>query len=171
MGRSEWGSCVPYDFKTVDHCDKMAAGTGRARGGGDPLGGRSHRYRDPTVMFKICMSSLLSVYTYPSMNRIISESISLSIQPYIPIYPSVSLFIHTHLSIYPHKSTYLSLSVCLSIYRHPSIYLPIYPYESIYPFVHVYLPILSKYLAAYLCTYLLSIYLGDRFLHYEIDNA
>ena len=143
MGRSEWGSCVPYDFKTVDHCDKMAAGAGRARGGGDPLGGRSHRYRDPTVMFKICMSSLLSVYTYPSMNRIISESISLSIQPYIPIYPSVSLFIHTHLSIYPHKSTYLSLSLSLSIHTHLSIYLSIHMSLSIRLCMSIYLSYLN----------------------------
>ena len=152
----------PMTSKPLVTADKMAVGAGRARGGGDPLGGRSHRYRDPTVMFKICMSSLLSVYTYPSMNRIISESISLSIQPYIPIYPSVSLFIHTHLSIYPHKSTYLSLSLSLFIHTHLSIY----PHKSTYLSLSLSLSIhthLSIYLSIHMSLYIrlcMSIYLS-----------
>ena len=109
---------------------------------------------------QICMLSLLSIHTYPYTNRFISESIYLSIQTYIPMYPSACLGIHTHLIIY--LSIYLSariyLSISVPIDPHPFIYLSLYPYESTYPFVHAYQPFLSLYLAAYLCTYLLSIY-------------
>ena len=75
---------------------------------------------------QICILSLLSIHTYPSMSRFISESISLSIQTYIPIYPSAGLCIHTHLSI--------DLSIYLSLYL--SIYLSIPIYLSIHPCMH-----------------------------------
>ena len=83
------------------------------------------------------------------MNRFISESISLSIQTYIPIYPSAGLCIHTHLSI--DLSIYLSIYLSISL----SIYLSIYPYQSTYLSIHA----CMTDLIIHFCVSISSIYL------------
>ena len=118
-----------------------------------------------TVRFKsVCQAYYLFIYTYPSMNRIISDYIYPSVYTHLSVYRcdhvSTPTYLFIYLSIHPHKSTYLS--VCPSFHTHRSIYLSI---SHLHLCVCACLSIHSLiYQAAYPCIILLCIYVP---IHYR----
>ena len=129
-----------------------------------------------TVRFKsVCQAYYLFIYTYPSMNRIISDYIYPSVYTHLSVYrcdhvstPTyLFIYLSIYLSIYP--STQIYLSVCVSIFPHPSIYLSIYltltPMRlcmSVYPFINISSCLSMYHSTMYLCTHPLPIYLCIR---------
>ena len=125
-----------------------------------------------TVRFKsVCQAYYLFIYTYPSMNRIISDYIYPSVYTHLSVYRcdhvSTPTYLFIYLSIYP--STQIYLSVCVSIFPHPSIYLSIYltltPMRlcmSVYPFINISSCLSMYHSTIYLCTHPLPIYLCIR---------
>ena len=117
-----------------------------------------------TVRFKsVCQAYYLFIYTYPSMNRIISDYIYPSVYTHLSVYRCDHVSTPTYLSIHPHKSTYLS--VCPSFHTHPSIYLTLTPMRlcmSVYPFINISSCLSMYHSTMYLCTHPLPIYLCIR---------
>ena len=131
-----------------------------------------------TVRFKsVCQAYYLFIYTYPSMNRIISDYIYPSVYTHLSVYRcdhvSTPTYLFVYLSIYIsiYPSTQIYLSVCVFIFPHPSIYFYLSIYltltpmrlcMSVYPFINISSCLSMYHSTMYLCTHPLPIYLCIR---------
>ena len=118
-----------------------------------------------TVRFKsVCQAYYLFIYTYPSMNRIISDYIYPSVYTHLSVYRcdhvSTPTYLFIYLSIYP--SIHTNLPICLCVHLSTPIDLSI---SHLHLCVCACLSIHSLiYQAAYPCIIVLCIYVP---IHYR----